>query len=112
MDAHIKKVYVPMTETGFYILLCLQEPNHGYGVVQKVKDLTNDAICLAPGTMYGSLSKMEKDGLITFLREEEKRKIYQITNLGREVLELEGKRIERLYGNMKEMMSWERQRKN
>ena len=105
MDAHIKKVYVPMTETGFYILLCLQEPNHGYGVVQKAKDLTNDAICLAPGTMYGSLSKMEKDGLITFLREEEKRKIYQITNLGREVLELEGKRIERLYGNMKEMMS-------
>lgn len=105
MDAHIKKVYVPMTETGFYILLCLQEPNHGYGVVQKVKDLTNDAICLAPGTMYGSLSKMEKDGLITFLREEEKRKIYQITNLGREILELEGKRIERLYGNMKEMMS-------
>ena len=105
MDAHIKKVYVPMTETGFYILLCLQEPNHGYGVVQKVKYLTNDAICLAPGTMYGSLSKMEKDGLITFLREEEKRKIYQITDLGREVLELEGKRIERLYGNMKEMMS-------
>ena len=105
MDAHIKKVYVPMTETGFYILLCLQEPNHGYGVVQKVKDLTNDAICLAPGTMYGSLSKMEKDGWITFLREEEKRKIYQITKLGREVLELEGKRIERLYGNMKEMMS-------
>ena len=105
MDAHIKKVYVPMTETGFYILLCLQEPNHGYGVVQKVKDLTNDAICLAPGTMYGSLSKMEKDGLITFLREEETRRIYQITNLGREVLELEGKRIERLYGNMKEMMS-------
>ena len=105
MDAHIKKVYVPMTETGFYILLCLQEPNHGYGVVQKVKDLTNDDICLAPGTMYGSLSKMEKDGLITFLREEEKRKIYQITDLGREVLEIEGKRIERLYGNMKEMMS-------
>lgn len=31
MNAHIKKVYVPMTETGFYILLCLKEPNHGYG---------------------------------------------------------------------------------
>ena len=105
MDAHIRKVYVPMTETGFYILLCLQEPNHGYGVVQKVKELTGGAIVLAPGTMYGSLSKMEKDGLITFLREEEKRKIYRITNLGREILELEGKRIERLYGNMKEMMS-------
>ncbi|MGN0159853.1 MAG: PadR family transcriptional regulator [Lachnospiraceae bacterium] len=103
MDAHIKKVYVPMTETGFYILLCLQQPNHGYGVVQKVKDITNGEIILPPGTMYGSLSKMEKDGLIAFQREEDKRKIYQITQLGSEVLEIETKRIERLYRNMKEM---------
>ena len=37
MDTHIRKVYVPMTETGFYILLWLQQPMHGYGIVQKVK---------------------------------------------------------------------------
>ncbi len=71
--------------------------------MQKVKELTNGDIVLAPGTMYGSLSKMEKDGLIRFLREEEKRKIYVITGLGNEVLEIERKRIERLYQNMKEM---------
>lgn len=64
MDAHIKKVYVPMTETSFYILLCLRTPNHGYGIVQKVKELTDNEVVLGPGTMYGSLSKMEKDGLI------------------------------------------------
>ena len=103
MDAHIKKVYVPMTETGFYILLCLQEPNHGYGIVQKVKEMTGGDIVLAPGTMYGSLSKMEKDGLIRFMAEEDKRKIYSITDLGREVLNLEMNRIERLYKNMREM---------
>ena len=103
MDAHIKKVYVPMTEAGFYILLCLREPNHGYGIVQMVNEMTEGDIVLAPGTMYGSLSKMEKDGLIRFVREEEKRKIYSITNLGSEVLNLEMKRIERLYRNMKEM---------
>lgn len=102
MDAHTRKVYVPMTETGFYILLCLREPNHGYGIVQKVKELTDGEIILAPGTMYGSLSKMEKDGIIRFVREEEKRKIYEITDLGREVLELEFRRIDRLYHNMKE----------
>lgn len=102
MDAHTRKVYVPMTETGFYILLCLREPNHGYGIVQKVKELTKGEIILAPGTMYGSLSKMEKDGIIRFIREEEKRKIYEITDLGREVLELEFQRIDRLYHNMKE----------
>lgn len=102
MDAHIKKVYVPMTETGFYILLCLRKPNHGYGIVQQVDGMTNGEIRLAPGTMYGSLSKMEKDGLIQFVREEEKRKIYQITDLGDEVLQLELKRIERLYRNARE----------
>lgn len=104
MDAHIKKVYVPMTESGFYILLCLREPNHGYGIVQLVKTLTDGEIVLAPGTMYGSLSKMEKDGLIAFVKEEEKRKIYQITALGQEVLAIETKRIERLYRNMKERL--------
>ncbi len=103
MDAHIKKVYVPMTETGFYILLCLRKPNHGYGIVQKVRKMTNDEIILAPGTMYGSLSKMEKDGLIRYMAEENKRKIYEITGLGQEVLNLELARIERLYKNSKEV---------
>ena len=97
MDQHIRKVYVPMTETAFYILLCLREPNHGYGIVQTVEKLTEGTIRLAPGTMYGSLSKMEKDGVIRFIREEDKRKIYKITDLGEEVLALEIKRIERLY---------------
>ena len=102
MDQHIRKVYVPMTETAFYILLCLQKENHGYGIVQTVEKMTAGEIKLAPGTMYGSLSKMEKDGVIAFVREEDKRKVYKITELGSEVIALEKKRIERLYQNSKE----------
>ncbi len=97
MDQHIKKVYVPMTETAFFILLCLRQPNHGYGIVQTVERMTEGGIKLTPGTMYGSLSKMEKDGVIRLIREEDKRKLYQLTPLGTELLELELKRIERLY---------------
>jgi DNA-binding PadR family transcriptional regulator len=104
MDAHTRKVYVPMTETAFFILLCLQKPNHGYGIVQMVEKMTDGAIKLTPGTMYGSLSKMEKDKVIRFVREEDKRKIYQITDLGLEVLQLELKRIERLYKIAQEEM--------
>ena len=104
MDPHLKKVYVPMTETAFFILFCLREPNHGYGVVQTVERLTEGAVRLAPGTMYGSLSKMEKDEVIRFIREEDKRKIYQITELGRELLQLELKRIARLYQIAKEAL--------
>ena len=104
MDAHTRKVYVPMTETGFYILFCLQKPNHGYGVVQLTEKLTDGEIKIAPGTMYGSLAKMEKDGLIRFVMEEEKRKLYEITALGREVLDLELKRIGRLYRTSQEVI--------
>jgi DNA-binding PadR family transcriptional regulator len=103
VDSHIKKVYVPMTETGFYILLCLREEAHGYRIVKKTERLTNGEIKISPGTLYGSLSKMEKDGLIRFAREEENRKIYCITELGTQVLDLEMKRIERLYKNMLEV---------
>lgn len=104
MDQHIKKVYVPMTETAFYILLCLRTPNHGYGIVRTVEKMTNGEIKLTPGTMYGSLSKMEKDKIIRFIHEEDKRKIYQITDLGLEVLHTELKRIERLYKIAQEAM--------
>jgi len=62
-----------------------------------VEKMTDGAIKLTPGTMYGSLSKMEKDHVIRFIREDDKRKIYQITDLGLEVLQIELKRIERLY---------------
>ena len=103
MDKHIQRVYVPMTETSFYILLCLRKEAHGYGIVQTVDALTQGAVHLSPGTLYGSLSKMEKDGLIRFVRDEEKRKIYRITELGTEVLDLEMKRIERLHRNMQEV---------
>ena len=101
MDEKIKRVYIPMTETGFYILFCLQKENHGYGITQKVRQMTGGEILISPGTMYGSLSKMEKDGLIAFTREEEKRKLYQITELGTEILKTELARIERLYRNSK-----------
>ena len=81
----LRRVYVPMTETGFYILFCLQKERHGYSITQKVKELTEGKLSISPGTMYGTLAKMEKDGLIAFVREEEKRKLYSITELGKQI---------------------------
>ena len=101
MNDKIRRIYVPMTESGFYILFCLQSPQHGYGISQQVKRLTGGAVTIGAGTMYGTLSKMEKDGLIAFYSEMDKRKLYQITALGQEVLDAELARIERLYKNSK-----------
>lgn len=100
MTEKLRRVYVPMTETGFYILFCLREEMHGYSIGQRVKEMTDGAVTISAGTMYGTLSKMEKDGLIRFTREEEKRKLYRITELGEEILSLEIERIKRLYRNI------------
>lgn len=97
MDQRLQRIYVPMTESAFYILFSLQSELHGYGIGQKIQELTDGAVVLGPGTMYGTLSKMEKDGLIRFTRETDKRKNYVITPLGQEVLDLEKKRIRHLY---------------
>ncbi len=101
MNNKLKRIYVPMTETGFYILYCLQNEMHGYNVMQRVKQMTSGEIVISAGTMYGSLSKMEKDGLIQFTKEEGNRKLYIITEFGYEILNLELRRIERLYRNSK-----------
>lgn len=101
MKDKLKRIYIPMTETGFYILFCLREEMHGYNIVQKVRQITGDEIVISAGTMYGSLSKMEKDGLIRFTKEEGKRRLYIITDLGRDILNIELRRIERLYKNSK-----------
>ena len=99
MEEKLRRIYVPMTESGFYILFCLQTPQHGYGISQQVKAMTGGEVAIGAGTMYGTLSKMEQDGLIRFVGEEDKRKLYLITELGREILAIELKRIERLYKN-------------
>ena len=102
MDGKLRHSYVPMTETGFYILFCLREEAHGYSISQRVQEMTDGAVRIGAGTMYGTLSRMEKDGLIRFVREEGKRKTYRITPVGQEILDLECRRIERLYRNLKE----------
>ena len=99
MDKRIRRLYAPMTETSFYILYALQDEMHGYSIMQYVKELTNKEITLGAGTVYTSLSKMEKDGLIMFQKSENNRKIYMITDLGKEILSHEIRRIERLYRN-------------
>lgn len=99
MDEKLRRVYLPMTETAFYILYALQEKRHGYDISQRTQKITGGQVRISPGTMYGTLSKMEKDGLISFVEEEANRKRYLMTDLGREILEIEKKRIDRLYHN-------------
>jgi DNA-binding PadR family transcriptional regulator len=100
----IKKRYIPMTETMFYILYSLIKERHGYGIMLYVKEITNGRIVLGAGTIYQSISKLEHDKLIESTREENRKKMYKITDLGKEVLSEESNRIRELYSIAKEII--------
>lgn len=91
--------YLPMTETAYYILLSLRQPRHGYGIIQHVEEITQGRIRLGSGTVYGTLTKMHRDGIITVFADEERKIIYKITDTGRELLEREVQRLKELYDN-------------
>ena len=95
----LKKNYLPMTETAFYILLSLSEPRHGYGIAKYVAELTENRIKLGSGTIYGTLTKMQRDGLIRIFDDSDKKVIYEITENGAELLRAEIARIKCLYSD-------------
>ena len=96
--------YFPMNDTMFYILFSLMQERHGYGIMQHVKELTKGRIILGAGTVYSSLKKLEGDGLITGIHEEDRKKTYMITRLGMELLQKEAQRIKEIYQNLEGLL--------
>lgn len=88
---------LPLTETTFYILLALRMAGHGYAVMQEVEQLSSGKVRIAAGTMYGALENLTKQKLIISVPSEDaRRKMYQISEEGREVLALEVARLKQL----------------
>ncbi len=90
--------FLPLTETTYYILLSLNEPLHGYGIMQRVKELSRGSVDIAPGTLYGAIENLLKQKLIVFVSEdvEKRRKIYALSDLGRQVLVMDYRRMQEL----------------
>ena len=86
----------PMTEAVYYILLALLRPGHGYGMMQRVRELSGGRLEMGPGTLYGVLNRMNQEGLILFTGEEGRRKNYAITEAGQQALRLEYERLKRM----------------
>ena len=84
-----------LTEPMYYVLLSLTQERHGYGIMQNTEELTGGRVRLGAGTLYALLSRFESEGLIHATREEEKRKYYLLTDLGRKTLEDEFSRLRR-----------------
>lgn len=95
-----------LTEAVYYILLSLVSPLHGYGIMQNVLKLSNGRVKLAAGTLYGAINTMlEKHWILSLPGEKDSRKKeYQITDIGIEVLKSEVSRIEELLENGKRIL--------
>lgn len=94
----------PLTESIFYIMLALRKPNHGYGIIQEIQELTNNRINMGAGTLYGAIQSLEQKGWIAIYSEEEasrKKKEYILTGLGKDVLKIEIARLKELVEHSK-----------
>ena len=79
----------PMSESYYYILLCLSKgPNHGYGIMQNAELLSAGRVKLAAGTLYGAINSLLEKGWIMALpgEKDSRKKEYVITQTGKEVL--------------------------
>lgn len=98
MDTQTEK-YLPLTESTAYILLALNEPLHGYALMQKVEGMSQGTVRIGPGTLYGAFAQLEKEGLIQMVSEADRRKSYVLTAKGKSVLREHIRRTEILVKN-------------
>jgi DNA-binding PadR family transcriptional regulator len=90
--------------TEFHILLALaDEERHGYAIMQEVARLTDDDLRLEPGTLYRALHRMLDDGWVAESGrrpaadvDDERRRYYRLTPLGRRIAAAEADRLWRL----------------
>ncbi|MDO4276616.1 MAG: helix-turn-helix transcriptional regulator [Eubacteriales bacterium] len=92
-----------LTEAVFYILLSLDSPLHGYGIMQNTEKLSNGRVHLAAGTLYGALNTLLEKGWIKALpgAVSSRKKEYQLTQNGRNAVIAEIERLGELLENGK-----------
>jgi len=95
---------LPLTPVVLHILMTLADgERHGYAIAQEIEETTEGQIRMGPGTLYGSIQRMLTTSLIeeTPARrrpagDDERRRYYRMTPLGRRTLELELQRLSRV----------------
>lgn len=88
---------IPLSPAVLAILLSLAEgEKHGYAMMKDARSPRGGGIAMGPGTLYGSVDRMMRDGLVeeSDKQDDERRRYYQLTRRGREVLAVELKRLD------------------
>ena len=103
-DEGVRDGQAPLTPAVFHILLALADgERHGYGIMQEVAQVTDGQFRLGPGTLYRSIKQLLAAGLIEESGErpdpaldDERRRYYRLTALGREQAMAEVQRLAKL----------------
>lgn len=99
-----------MTEAVFYILLSLDEPLHGYGIMQNAERLSGGRVRLAAGTLYGALETLQEKRWIEPVsavgapKGSRRKREYRLTAAGRAAVRRELERLRELVGNGEEVV--------
>ena len=96
--------FLPLHRDTFQILVSLADGDrHGYAILQEIAERTGDPRAVTPSTLYSSIRRLLESGLIKELHdrrnrdnEDQRRRYYRLTPLGRRVAELEARRLDRL----------------
>ena len=94
--------HTALTEAVFYILLSMYQPMHGYAVMQNTEKLSGGRVVLGAGTLYGAINTLLEKRFITAVPSNEKnsrKKEYVITEIGKNAVEQELKRLKELLIN-------------
>lgn len=106
VNSHAVDDRLPLKPDDFQILLALEDgERHGYAILREIERATDGDMSLSPSPFYRKLKRMEDGGLIAKAEErpapeldDERRRYYRLTALGREVLEAEALRLVELAG--------------
>jgi DNA-binding PadR family transcriptional regulator len=96
--------FLPLRPVEFHVLLALaDEERHGYAIMQDTAERTDGAMVLDPGTLYRALQRMVRAGLVAPSErrpdrnlDDERRRYYRLTGLGRRAAAAEAERMARL----------------
>lgn len=91
--------FIPLKQSTYCVLLALADGElHGYAIMQAVETSAGADMRMGPGTIYGSLQRMEEAGLVRELTTlgDDRRRIFGLQPAGRRALEAEAHRLTRL----------------
>ncbi|EJO5347396.1 PadR family transcriptional regulator [Clostridium botulinum] len=76
-----------LTDSAFYILASVIEEKHGYLIMKTIEKFTKNEITIGPASLYTTLKKLLAADLVKLNSDTDKnKKVYKITNKGREML--------------------------